>query len=63
MLCQSIVSGFVRTKFQALSMQVPKRRSVLAGEIASSKALSITGAGQSSAGARQGSGVERKYAF
>ena len=35
----------------------------LAGEISSSKALSITGAGQSFAGAHQGSGVKLKYAF
>jgi len=37
----------------------------LAGEIASSKALSITCAGQSSAGARQGcgGGVKLKYEF
>ncbi|WP_188317722.1 hypothetical protein [Bartonella apihabitans] len=47
-----------------MAKQVPKRRSVLAGEIASSKALSITCAGQSSAGARHGGGgAKPKYAF
>ena len=36
----------------------------LAGEISSNKALSITGAGQSSAGARHGGGgAKPKYAF